>query len=457
MEKLSLPVQGERPPRKSSSPSPSSFVNTHLSLTKVAVFLLAASLLGFNRLKPTVLSAFSSTPAFAELSGYCSHIPPIPAEEFLERQQRLVDTLVSLNASAYIAEPGPSAHYYANLSSWDLTERPLLLIISPDASLRPNLTILTPSFEESRVRLMTIPSRDPASYATWREEVNPYVVAVGAIPASATKGPVFVDGEMRTFVLDGLSKAAPLTPVLAAPVEVQRLRQRKSHRELEIMKCANEVTLLAVRAVRQKMYIGITQSKTSALLELALATAGLSSGDGLVLFGAIAARPHGGGGDAVLGANDLVLIDCGGTLHNYWSDLTRTFALPATILTERQLEIWYAVRDAQAAALEAAKNGSYTRAPDQAARVILKPNGWEKYFTHRLGHGIGLQMHESPYLRGGSDDIILTGHTFSDEPGVYIPGEIGVRLEDSFYIDESGSGVYLTERVGGQAVTPWQP
>jgi hypothetical protein len=115
------------------------------------------------------------------------------------------------------------------------------LIISPDASSRPNLTILTPSFEESRVRLMTIPSRDPASYATWREEVNPYVVAAGAIPASATKGPVFVDGEMRTFVLDGLSKAAPSTPVLAAPVEIQRLRQRKSHRELEIMKCANEV------------------------------------------------------------------------------------------------------------------------------------------------------------------------------------------------------------------------
>ena len=74
--------------------------------------------------------------------------------------------------------------------------------------------------------------------------------------------------------------------------------------------------------------------------------------------------------------------------------------------------------------MEAARNGSYTRVPDQAARMILTPNGWEKYFTHRLGHGIGLQMHESPYLRGGSDDIILTGHTFSDEPGVYIPGEV---------------------------------
>jgi len=213
------------------------------------VFLLAASLLGFNRLKPTVLSAFSSTQSFAEISGYCSDVPPIPAVEFLERQQRLVDTLTSLNASAYITEPGPSAHYYANLSSWGLSERPLLLIISPDASSRPNVTILTPAFEESRARLMTVPTRNPVSYATWREEVSPYEVAIHAIPSLITERPVFVDGEMRTFVLDGLSKATPSTPVLSAPVEIQRLRQRKSVRELEIMKCANEVGCFAASAV----------------------------------------------------------------------------------------------------------------------------------------------------------------------------------------------------------------
>ena len=159
----------------------------------------------------------------------------------MERQQRLVDALISLKASAYITEPGPSAHYYANLSSWELSERPLLLIISPDSSLRPNITILTPSFEESRAKMMTIPSWKPVSYAAWREEVNPYEVAVNAIPSLATEGPVFVDGEMRTFILDGLSKAVPSIPVLPAPVEIQRLRQRKSVRELEIMKCANEV------------------------------------------------------------------------------------------------------------------------------------------------------------------------------------------------------------------------
>lgn len=205
------------------------------------MFLLTASLLGFNKLKPTVLSAFSPSRTFSEISGYCSHVPPIPADEFLERQQRLINTLASLNASAYITEPGPSAYYYANLSSWELSERPLLLIISSDASSRPNVTILTPAFEESRARLMNIPSRGPVSYAAWREEANPYKVAIEAIPSLAARGPVFVDGEMRTFVLDGLSRAAPLTSVLPSPIEIQRLRQRKSTRELEIMKCANEV------------------------------------------------------------------------------------------------------------------------------------------------------------------------------------------------------------------------
>jgi len=205
------------------------------------LFLLIAAFLGFNKLKPTVFSAFSSTSTFTEISGYCSHIPSIPAEEFLERQQRLVDTLVSLNASAYVTEPGASAHYYANLSSWELSERPLLLIISPDASLRPNVTILTPSFEESRTRLMNTPSRNPVSYVAWREEASPYAVAVDRIPSLAKEGPIFADGEMRIFVLDGLAKASPSARVSPAPVEIQRLRQRKSTRELETMKCANEV------------------------------------------------------------------------------------------------------------------------------------------------------------------------------------------------------------------------
>jgi Xaa-Pro aminopeptidase len=122
------------------------------------------------------------------------------------------------------------------------------------------------------------------------------------------------------------------------------------------------------------------------------------------------------------------LIDTGGTLHEYFSDLTRTFALPATRLSKRQLQIWYDVQEAQTAALAVAKNGTLTRTVDEAARSVLEQKGLAEYFTHRLGHGIGIEMHESPYLRGGSEDVILIGHAFSDEPGVYIDGEVGVFI-----------------------------
>jgi Xaa-Pro aminopeptidase len=192
-----------------------------------------------------VFSKFTHSPEdFSELAGHCADITPISEQEYHNRQQNLVETLYSLNASAYVAEPGPSASYYADISGWWLSERPFLLIISPQidgAVIKPNVSVLTPDFEKSRAQLMNIPSIDPVTFVAWREEVNPYEVAIAAILSLNTPGPIFVDGELRAFILDGLSKAFPSSFVSTAPVEIQRLRQRKSAKELEIMKCANEV------------------------------------------------------------------------------------------------------------------------------------------------------------------------------------------------------------------------
>jgi len=132
-------------------------------------------------------------------------------------------------------------------------------------------------------------------------------------------------------------------------------------------------------------------------------------------------------------------------------------ALPDSKIPEENLCIWEKVHTAQSVALNAAKDGVITSAVDAAARSSLQAAGYAQYFTHRLGHGIGLEVHEEPYLRGGTDDVIRTGHTFSDEPGVYIEDKVGVRLEDCFYIAEAGTAVYLTQNVGGQTKSPWQP
>ncbi|KAI0362285.1 peptidase M24 [Trametes cingulata] len=409
----------------------------------------------------------TGSPDFSHLARHCAHIPPIPAKSFITRQDALARTLHSLNASAYIAEPGASAGYYANVSSshWGLSERPLLLIVQPrkdeHGDIRANISILTPAFEETRAKLLPIPSYAGVTYTAWPEDHSPFSHALSVLPSLAGAS-VYVDGSVRTFITDGLQKAAPEARVSAAPVEIRRLRERKSSEEIDIMKCVNEATVLAIRAARNHMNIGIRESEAGRLVRDALTAAGLKDPFALTLFGGQcyaedAALPHGAGTDRVLGKHDFVLIDCGGSLHGYRSDVTRTFALPDSTVPLRYQALWRIVHAAQQRALATAGNGTATAQVDHAAREVIKHAGYGEFFTHRLGHGIGLETHESPYLVGGSKDIILTGHTFSDEPGIYIEGKVGVRLEDCFYIDEDGAARYLTAGVGAPASDPWSP
>ncbi|PSR94075.1 hypothetical protein PHLCEN_2v4503 [Hermanssonia centrifuga] len=385
------------------------------------------SLLAFRLRNPLAPSPVAD---FSGLKEHCAHVSPIPTKSFIKRQDLLAKTLHSLGASAYIAEPGANAGFYANLSGshWHLSERPLLLIVTPTVdekgAIRGNISILTPMFEATRARLLPIPSDSEITFPEWPEDMDPYQVALSAI-SDLDDGTIFVDGSTRQFVVDGLQKAAGGgSKVVSAPVEIRRLRERKSKEELNILKCANEVTILAIREARRRMHIGMKESEARSLVRTALSAAGLENLDSITLFGPDAALPHGTGTNRELQKTDFVLIDCGGSLHGYYSDVTRTFALPGSEIPADHLAIWYLVFAAQSAAIETAKNGTITAEVDRAARRTIHAQGYGKYFTHRLGHGIGLEVHESPYLRGGSEDVILTGHTFSDEPGVYIEGQV---------------------------------
>lgn len=213
----------------------------------MAILLWAFSFLLFGpelRQQPTTDLSY--------LADHCAHVKPIPTEAFIERQDTLAQTLHSLGASAYIAEPGANAGFYANVSgsSWHLSERPLLVIVTPtveqSGSIAGNVTVLTPLFEATRAKLLPIPSDSEIAYPEWPEDANPYEVAISAIAAlqarGDSKGKIFVDGAMRQFVVEGLQKAAGAdVEVVSAPVEIRRLRERKSEQELEIMKCVNEV------------------------------------------------------------------------------------------------------------------------------------------------------------------------------------------------------------------------
>ncbi|EJT98490.1 Creatinase/aminopeptidase, partial [Dacryopinax primogenitus] len=396
------------------------------------------------------LSLPSPTPDFTPISQHCTP-PPIPASSYHSRLAQLTSTLSSLNASAYILEPSPSSLYYLNvsLSSWGLSERPLLLIIPRSGPIR----VLTPKFEAPRARLLPLPVQ--AEYVLWEEEEDPYAAAVAALP----QGRLLADGTTRLFVVDGLGRTG--RTVELAPPAIQSIRERKTEEELEILRCANERTLLAIRAVRGLLRFGMRESQGRALMGQALAQAGLKDLDNIFLVGENAALPHGRGTDRVIGKSDFVLIDCGGSLHGYHSDVTRTFALPGSEIPSSHLQLWYSVQHAQSLALLAAHPGAPAHTIDAAARSYLNTSHLGPYFTHRVGHGIGLEVHESPYLVASNPRAVQVGNTFSDEPGVYVLGKMGVRLEDCFEVlglgveGQEEGGRVLTLGVGGLARSPW--
>jgi Xaa-Pro aminopeptidase len=201
-------------------------------------------------------------PDFSMLARHCESASPITSSEFYQRQKTVAGILHSLNASAYIAEPGANAQYFGNVSSnqWSLSERPLLFVVSPHVvndEVEAKITILTPSFEASRARLLPIPSVKEVVFAEWAEESNPYDTVVSTLPPSPEGeiGTIFVDGAIRHFIVDGLDEAAPKANILSAPMEIRQLRERKSAAEIELMKCVNEVSQSQTIVIASEAYV----------------------------------------------------------------------------------------------------------------------------------------------------------------------------------------------------------
>lgn len=216
------------------------FINQQTLLLLVTVLSLTTHFFPFQF--PTVSLARSNP--WEGLAAHCKDAQPIPAAEFLERQRHLAHALHALNGSAYVAEPGASALFFGNISdaAWHLSERPLLLIISPLADrgeVSAQVTILTPAFEADRAMLLDVAGVD-VTYVAWQEDDDPYAVAVAALPTSS-RGPIYVDGMTRHFIVDGFAKAAPGLGVLSAPLGITSLRERKSSSEIALLKCVNEV------------------------------------------------------------------------------------------------------------------------------------------------------------------------------------------------------------------------
>lgn len=380
------------------------------------------------------------TDPYALLAGACEGVPAIAAAEYEARIEQVRARLHERKLSAVIVEAGVDMLWLGG-PRWGRSERALLLIIP----VRGEPQLVGPAFEAGTLAART----GGSSFAidTWDEHEDPHALALAAVErAVGERGAIVVGSDTRSFVVEGLRRAAPKRGWQPALEVIEPLRRCKSPSELAILRRANEVTKRAIAAAAERLREGMHEHEFAAEVDTALRAGGLTDCWVLPLFGSNAAFPHGTPEGRSLVDGDLVLVDTGGFLHGYASDITRTWAFgDSAAIDERRRKAWDTVRAAQAAALATIRPGVRCADVDAAARAVVEAAGFDAdygHFTHRLGHGIGMQVHEPPYLVRDAEHRLEPGNTMSDEPGLYLPGEFGIRLEDIVAVTEDGAEVF---------------
>ncbi|HET9804431.1 MAG TPA: Xaa-Pro peptidase family protein, partial [Candidatus Acidoferrum sp.] len=377
--------------------------------------------------------------AFTRLAPLGSRVKPVIHEEFRARLSRAQQLMAdeSPKFDALFVAPGTSLYYFTGVRWWP-SER-LLAFLLPRTG---DPIFVCAAFEEGRLREQL---RFPAEVRVWQEDESPTKLAAQALADRGIRtGRVAIDETTYFTFFDHFRAAAPALDCNSGDPITIACRGTKSPHELELMRLACEATCDVFRAVFASLKEGMAQSDVNALVETGFSKMKLR-GDALVLFGPSAALPHGSIKPQSLKEGDVVLIDGGCKLEGYDSDITRTavFGKPS----DKMRRVYDLVRGAQNAALEAARAGRLSGSVDDAARAVITKGGFGpdyKFFTHRLGHGIGLDGHEHPYLVRDSKTVLAPGMTFSNEPGIYIPGEFGIRCEDDMVITADGPAQILS-------------
>jgi Xaa-Pro dipeptidase len=394
-------------------------------------------------------TAQSLPPAFDALKPLGDRVKPIRAVELQARvahaQQLMTDSKPRFEA-LYVT-PGTTLVYYTGIHWWP-SERILALLVPRQGA----PLLVTPAFEEGRLREQM---RWPVEIRVWQEDESPYpIIEKWLAERGIRTGQVGVEATTRYVFFDGLRHAATsLDYTSGDPITVGCRAQKNAH-ELDLMRLACSATCAVYKAVFASLREGMTQREVSELASRGYARMGLQ-GEASVFFGPSAALPHGSREEQVLREGTGVMIDDGTTVEGYQSDVTRMGVLGKP--PEKLQHAFEIVRNAQNAALAAAVAGHECGSVDDAARKVITDAGFGpgyKYFPHRLGHGIGMDGHESPYLVRGNRTILEPGMTFSNEPGIYVVGDYGMRCEDDMVIAESGEAQLLTPGFQPSLETP---
>jgi Xaa-Pro dipeptidase len=378
------------------------------------------------------LSAASA--ANLELEPMTGGAVPISAAERQGRIARAQRLMRAQGLSALLIEPGSSLVYFTGVR-WSRSERYTGAVIPAEGQ----IGVFTPYFEEPSVRESLAV---PAELRTWNEHQDPMQLVGGWLKdRKLGSGVIGVEETVRYFIVDGLQRALPQARVRSAAPVVRALRMVKSPAEIALMQLASDVTVAAYRDTAARIQRGMTPAEIGAMMNQATTRLGGRPEFALVLLGEASAYPHGTGKPQAVKEGEVVLMDCGCTVHGYQSDISRTFVFGEP--TKRQREVWNQMHRGQEIAFAAARLGATAGSVDDAVRSYYTKLGYGPDYklpglSHRTGHGIGLDGHEPVNLVRGETTRLAPGMCFSNEPGIYIPGAFGVRLEDCFYMTEKG-------------------
>jgi Xaa-Pro dipeptidase len=389
-------------------------------------------------------SADDSLPqSLAKLQSRKSEATPIMLDERRQRQEH-ARKLMSENAlDAIVLMEGTSLQYFTGVRWWG-GERAFALILPA----RGAAFYVCPAFEEGRAReqLANAPDGAQPDVRTWQEDENPYHrIAQGLKEHGISTGKVGIEETIRFMFVDGIAKASPQVTIASATPVTAGCRMVKSAHEVALMRLASQVTLAAYEAVYHALHEGMTQAQVEDLIAAAYGRLGFP-GDASIMVDEYTASPHGSTTPQVIREGSIIMIDDGCTVEGYQSDITRTFVLGKA--SDKMKTVFDIVYRAQSAALAAARPGAECGSVDDAARKVITDAGYGpdyKYFTHRLGHGLGMDGHEWPYLVRGNTTKLQANVTTSDEPGIYIGGEFGIRLEDDLHVTENGAELFTPQ------------
>ena len=370
--------------------------------------------------------------AVAPLENLVKGVSPLGSEDYEARQERARVLMAAHGLDAVFLNGGINLSYFTAVS-WGMSERTFGVVL--DRKGRP--IWICPAFELERAK-ESLPAGQEVR--TWEEHESPYKLIAGAVRERGGSR-LGLAPNVLSFQHFGLRRDAPGLELLDGAVVTEGCRGTKTAKEIAYMDLANKITKLAYREAFRRIQPGMTPRELSAAVAEATQKLGASGGGG-PQFGPNTAFPHGSRTPRKVEEGTVIMVDGGCSVQGYSSDVTRTIVYGKA--TDRQRKVWDVVQKSQEAALKAARPGAACQDVDIAARKVVEDAGFGpgyKYFAHRLGHGIGMEGHEYPYLVRGNMLKMEAGMTFSNEPGVYIYGEFGIRTEDCMVVTENGGRI----------------